>query len=560
MAIELLEQRIAPAGVIDVIVKNGALTLKTLPNGDGAESLSVRNGPNAGEYDLIVAPGTKLRVNGVELGDGQDYIVQGVTGLISVSLGAGDDTISFSSAKLPGGLNVDLGEGKNFFSISGGTVGSFSYKGGAGNDWVYLHSATVAGSVTVDAGSGYNQYGIGRILVAGDMVLKGGSGRDEITSSGTIASRIAGKFTATLGDGENFMNLAGALAVGRDVSITTGKGNDILYFACSDVIVGGNLAVNTGAGKDSTAFDLSSVLQVAKNFTLTSTGAPGETILQHVEAIHDVNVGGNLMLKSGTAATITQKVLSSLQDIAVAGAVSVSAGLGVATQTINADVLLSVGKGITLSALGGGTQSISTSVNGGIGGSSITGPVNISGGTGVFLGINGDVRGAVNITTGKSALQGGAQIGGFDAASVLRIHGPLKVKLNSVAGGEAQGVVLVNTVLSHTATLQGSVGADQFIFEEVLAMGAVKIDGGAGNDDLLVEKGTPLVGRTNFLHTFTFKGGAGDDEVQWGGDAGGAHEVFAAKQVTIDGGTGANTFTAGTGAIFFAPLKKLALA
>ena len=63
----MLESRIAPAAVIDVLVNAGSLTLKTLPSGDGAEYLSINNGTKAHEYVLDPDPGTKLRVNGVEL-------------------------------------------------------------------------------------------------------------------------------------------------------------------------------------------------------------------------------------------------------------------------------------------------------------------------------------------------------------------------------------------------------------------------------------------------------------------------------------------------------------
>jgi hypothetical protein len=559
--VEALESRIAPASLIDVIVNSGNLTLKTVTGSDGAESLNIINGANANEYVLDPSPGTKLRVNGVELADGEDFSVQDITGSISVSLGAGDDRLEAGNTRFGAGLKIDMGDGTNYVSLDGATASSFSFKGGANDDTVLLSKATIAGSVMMDLGAGKNSAFLGTgALIAGDLTIKGGVGTDEVfnNNSSPTPLRIGGKFTADLGDGDNYVALVGALNVGRDVSITSGKGTDSIGFnSGGDCAIGGNLTVNTGTGPDSTNLNVGGVFQVGKNLTINSAGSPGGAVLQKVRAGSDISIGGNLMFKSGRASTVTQEISSVDSDIAVAGSITFGGGSAQATQTVEAEHSLTVGKGVSLVAPGGGIQNLLSNTQDNSGNSRIIGPVSITGGTGINLMVDGDLHGPVKIQLGKTISGGAVRIGNLDPASIIRLHGPVTVDLNSQAGGVANEIKLSNATLGDSVTLLGGVGYDRFTFEDVLAMGLVKIDGGAGNDSLVVEKISALQGRSNFLGTVIFKGGTGDDQVAWGGDAGSKDEVFAAKLVTIDGGPGQDTFTAGSGATFFVPVKTL---
>src|SRR5262249_36972244 len=140
-----------------------------------------------------------------------------------------------------------------------------------------------------------------------------------------------------------------------------------------------------------------------------------------------------------------------------------------------------------------------------------------------------------------------------DAATSSRIHGLVTVNLNSQAGGEIHQVAIVNAVLSNSVTLSGNAGVDQFYLDDVLTYGAMKINGGAGDDDLIVEKAVTAPNMSHFLGTVSFVGGAGADEVQWGR----TQTLYAAKLVTLDGGADTDTFIRGTGAVFEVPVKLL---
>jgi len=549
--IEALESRIAPAGFIDVIVKNGALIMQTVPGDDGVETLRIINGPGTGEYLLDVSSGTRLRINGIDLLPDDDFVVKGITKSISVSLGAGNDVLSMASTQFGGTLKVDLGDGDNIFSLTRGSAASLAYQGGADEDLVFLAGATIPGSVSVNAGDGENLVDIGGVLFGGDLTVKAGDGPDYLTSVGAIPSRIAGKFSAALGDGDNTISLIARVIAGRDVSLTTGNGDDSIRFGGnSEYVFGGNLSINSGTGRDTIHLAAGSLL-VTKNLSLASGGLEGVPVTQRIETFLDLSVGGNLSLKSGSSGRIAQEVVSSFRDVSVGGSISFRAAGGETSQSITVDQALTVGKGISLLTTGeSGAQNVSTTIANGLGISSVSGPVNFVGAASVHLGLNGDVRGPVKITLDEAASGGVAQIGTADVNTVLRIHGPVTVNLNSQAGGTPDAVSLVNTTFNGCVTLLGGAGNDKFELADVQTFGALKINGGAGDDELRVERQTPLDGRSNFLGTVTFKGGAGDDDVYWGGDAE-KDTVFAAKLVTIDGGAGANTYTQGGNAIFF---------
>jgi hypothetical protein len=168
-SLEPLENRIAPAGLIDVSVSSaGILTLKTVPGLDGDESLSIE--PDAGG-GLLLSPvaGVTLRIGGTDFTTPQ--VVFGVQGL-TANLGAGVDGIGLLGVFLSKSVTVNLG-------------------GGTGNV-LGLNNTTVAGSVTVTGGSGADQIAfLGNVSVGGSFTAKLGGGVDVISSAATTTTASA---------------------------------------------------------------------------------------------------------------------------------------------------------------------------------------------------------------------------------------------------------------------------------------------------------------------------------------------------------------------------------
>src|SRR5260221_73358 len=104
-SIELLETRIAPAGVITVTVSGGVLTL----SGDvNANSVTV-NALDAGTVDLVPAAGTHLLFHGADsAGTVNVPVAQPV---LVAKLGGGADALTLNGTFA--GLSIDLGAAAN---------------------------------------------------------------------------------------------------------------------------------------------------------------------------------------------------------------------------------------------------------------------------------------------------------------------------------------------------------------------------------------------------------------------------------------------------------------
>ncbi|MDZ4287814.1 MAG: hypothetical protein U0984_07640, partial [Prosthecobacter sp.] len=93
-ALEALEPRLAPAGLIAVSVNSaGTLVLGTVAGQDGDESVTIDRLAN-GSYQLTPDANVTLRIGGVDYTTAQTLF--GVTGGLLANLGAGNDILTLN--------------------------------------------------------------------------------------------------------------------------------------------------------------------------------------------------------------------------------------------------------------------------------------------------------------------------------------------------------------------------------------------------------------------------------------------------------------------------------
>jgi hypothetical protein len=202
---------VAAAGNVTVSVVNGTVMIV----GDPANNVvGVSEGGANDELGIFGGDGTTI--NGDE-----SVLVTGMTGRVTIDLGAGDDDLEVGETpKFPSDLRIMLGDGNDELGLTDTyTMGILSISCGDGDD-------DVSGSV-VDAGK--------------TIKVIGGDGDDEILLGDLVSSgrgtRISG------GEGNDVVFLTGE--VPSATSITTGRGNDsvlidgVLFLNALTVRMGG---------------------------------------------------------------------------------------------------------------------------------------------------------------------------------------------------------------------------------------------------------------------------------------------------------------------------------
>jgi len=551
--IEPLEARIAPAGVVDVIVKNGGLTLKTI-SGDGDENLTITStGPGLFTIDPDAA--TTLRVNGMELTAGDPTNVTGIVKAIAISLGIGNDTLDFTG-NVGGKLTVDLGDGTNTLLLR---PGSF----------------------------------------AGDVTVKGGAGNDTVRATPAGLFFFGGKLSVALGEGANTLALATTTTVARDLLVTSGSGDDQLGIdGGNSFAVGGNLTFKSGKGDDTLTINMGDTLSVGKALSFSSLG--GFDVSQTITSQRGITVGGKLSLTAAADNMLTQTISASALGIHLAGGVSFTGKTGSdLTQTITADASeLLVGGAATFKGMAGdnvtqkldgrrlqlgavtfsasfppatvmipsesgpeqaiffdvGTQSIVSDALGSTSGSAIKGPVNISGGHDVTIAFEGEVRGPVTIKTAPTPDAAKVTLGASLANYTQRFLGPVKITMGG--GFASETVTFASSTFLGTVAVTGSKEASQLNVRDSVFFKPVTFNGGLGADVVNWETGS-LAGRDGrVLSTIKILGGAGADTLNLAGTTAADTALFLGL-ITFDGGADTDIFNPGTMAQLLLPVKQV---
>jgi hypothetical protein len=178
----------------------------------------------------------------------QTQTVTGVTN-ISVNLRAGNDRLTMNNVYLIGSIIVDME---------------------SGNDTVTLGNADVVSTqqdLDVDLGTGNDLLDGKRIFIAGDQILGGGDGDDDMIFDGfaspfTLGTSAAGSANWTGGNGDDTVHVVYAFIVGA-WTIDLGAGNDSLNVfgsaASGDVTYFGGAGID-GLTVDTNFFDANQLL------------------------------------------------------------------------------------------------------------------------------------------------------------------------------------------------------------------------------------------------------------------------------------------------------------
>jgi hypothetical protein len=499
-SIELLEARIAPAGIIDVFRKGTSLIFQASAGADGDSGLTLAA---SGQNGLLAQiNGTtafrfegELKANGASLNFADFF-----DGDVQVKLGIGDDSLQLIGT-FPGNVKADLGPGTNSLNASNThVVGNLTFKGGAGNDALGL----------------------------GD-------------------TRIGGNLIANLAGETNSLNLVGSLKVGKNFTLTGTGQNDSFFANGSSVSVLGNVTMKVASG--GMGFDVTESLYIGKNLSLTTkTGLV--SITQRVEALGDVIIGGSVKLAAGATTILIQTLASDNGRVAIGGNVSMtSKTIGqTGTQAVAAGSAVEVGGSVMLA---GSAKVSATLTQEGTVPSLIGGSVKMTGQSSVVVGILGTVAGSGTFVVGGD----GAPDIQLDPTGVSQQLTFGKTVSISVANPTLtnSSILLENIIFTKGLKVKDGTSNTTLTMNDTSVAGSFTADLGAGIDTINLDTKTAAVPAV-FYGPVLIKSGADNDmfRLTLVADA----SLVAWNTFVIDGGPGLDSVLSIGTTTFAVPVVK----
>ncbi len=564
--LEHLESKIAPAGVVNLTLANGVLTI----TGDGGANqlLFTMTGDHSWSVsDNVGAQDTEIKLNGVSqgftatipapasvkgnLGGGNDefaFIMAGISGSLALSGGDGDDKLTLNQAFIGDSATFDGGAGVDLLFTDELTIsGDLNLKGGTGTDGFSLKRLTAGKNVNIDMGTGSLQ---GELTtdsqIAGNVKITGATSASELAFVGVKGANvlIQGGLTISIGSGVSELFLGGGLADSVTVSgltkLTAGNADSGLILRGS-VLLHGGLNYAAGGGVN---LLITSDLVTLRTGAFTYTGGSGDDQL---------TLAGNDILLGTTNVTLGDganffKVTTTGQAV-INGSATLTAGKG------NDDI-----------------EFTSNSVK-------ITGLLKVTGGAGsnhlyvqptsggtigslAFLGGSGDDSLRLNSAAAADEL---AFIGAVNATMAAgnvsevtldksRLLGVFNVSSTALT---TETFRMEDTLVSGAVSLKINGSANASVrLDDVSLASSILIETGAGNDGVTFDNTAAGSTRTSvFAGAVKVLLGAGDADFFIGGRSGGGATfgcIFGGA-ILIDGGTGstdAADFMAGYGNTF----------
>jgi len=567
--LEILEPRLAPAGVVTLTTVNGVLTVTGTT--DSNNILITESAP--GEWRVMeTAPsGTTFRLNGAAavasvvmpaqntiqlnlLGGALDILQINnlkLAGDLNINGGDGVDQINIYTSHVVGKVGFDGGNGDDYFNMdtSSSIGGAVSLKGGAGADTVEFYGSQFGAGVTVDLGSGANGfYMSGTATVFGNLTISAAGtplGTQSVNIGGT--GSVGGNLTVKSTSSPLFMNLTATpgdnLRIGGGLTVQTGAGNDTINMA-NTLYVGGSFTINAGNGNNYLTQN-SGTLTAG---TIKYTGGTGADWLQFIGANVVTGAGTSINLGSGG---INRLDLSCTSSVRIAGALNLVGGTGVDDLIVQTPVLNITGT-LSFNAAAGTNSMTFKPVNANVGAVNYTGGngsdnidigdylsgavtrITVSGGITSSLGAGDNV-----MDLRDTVIQGAVRITSSSASTLLE-----RVRLN-------EAIILGNLDIN----LSGAAGSRVMVDDSTIN-GATVISTGAGNDTIEFESLAPGANLTTFVGSVRILMGSDADYFIAGASP------FAANQgvnflgtLLVDGGTSGDAagFQVGYGNAFAVP-------
>ncbi len=206
-----------------VSIQGAAGTNLGITGGDGSDAITLTN--------VSVAHATSITDNGAATLTVDHYS----TNVLAVSLGIGNDDVSFSNSTINSSANISTNFGNDVVSMDHVIVGTLSVNLGPGNDGLTLSfrhflfnlppavgdSYEIPAVVSIDAGDGNDSVALNTVD-ASPLTIMMGAGNDQLT----IDNTPRGDALLTGGDGADTMNLDTFAA--NSLNMISGLGNDTI--------------------------------------------------------------------------------------------------------------------------------------------------------------------------------------------------------------------------------------------------------------------------------------------------------------------------------------------
>lgn len=423
---ELLEKRLAPAGLVTALLSSG--TLKLI--GDSADNALTVKEIGLGAFEITGSAGTLISLNGGEAAD--SVTVAQVTKALNFDLKAGADTLTLHDITFAGSISAQLGAGNNALNLENLDLGgSLSITGGSDYDTVSALTGTlhIGGSTHFALGDGSNTVsftGLDSVFFGGAVSYTGGNLAESLmieAGSVEFASGLTMKTGLQTGDTLLSLNASGALRIGGPLTFQSATAHAASTVTLQgDVIeVQSGISIKHGSGSNTTLIQAAEHLTIGgavaitngnTYFASTNLNAPELSIAGSLTIINGtggkdnfltgaITVGGNVVINNGAGHAVTGISGTSLN---VGGSLSVTNGAGLANNEIFSDDIHIGGK-LTFSNAGTGTAS-----NGALGDNYLQ-AVHLK-------------AGAISIINGKGSFNTVLNIANGGAASVSIINGP----------------------------------------------------------------------------------------------------------------------------------------
>ncbi len=579
-SLEILEARIAPAGIVTVAYNagTGELTL----TGDTADNEVNVFQTGVGTHRIEAIGTTTLTAGGLVFqdigkltkltligGDGGDtFALANLRTLTVLSFdgGIGDDDLSGDNLSVRGDLNLSGGDGSDFMAFRGlstlvsGNVnvtdtadgmdavfvaqktaigGSILVTGGTGEEFLAFSAVSTVSvgkgiKVTDSAGGARVNFNtkellaIGKLPTGESILFTGGSGQNRIEFFGAGAT-LAGGIRMTggaLADAITFQNREGAvkigkLATGQSIFFDAGADEDSIALSSPILSLAGGLEFVGGDGENTVG------LEAPNGKTTIGKLATGQSI--------KFTGGADIDTLSTASAALT-----------LAGGIDFAGGADENTVSLSGpNGSVKIGKlatGQSIKYLGGAADDFLLTD---VAHLTTAGGIEFAGGDGaniVYLrGGNGDVV-LGKLVAGQSVLYSGGT-----GADDLRSDQPSVVMAGGIefTGGDGTnainfdngGLVKFGTIASGQSVKQtGGAGDDRLVLggRLVLLKGSVELTGGDGGNLLDLDGAAVSVGKTAAGVSVLLTGGTGADTIDL------ADNLTLGGALTLDGGAGSD--------------------
>lgn len=587
-SIEPLEQRIAPAGLVNVVFSHGLLTISGADGADHDVSI-VKTGFNTfrvqgNATDIDTAGVAAKNFHGVltgvliEGGSGADtFAVSNLAPLKTFTFhgNAGVDALSTANlvTTVGGRVDIDLGSeagSVNFFGSHTTIHGALNIDlGGGGTAGLRSAVTVVDGNVTVTGGAQSDELAVtgDSALFRHQLIFNGNGGDDSFKALGTTL-KVLGTVTIDGGGGSNhflfgadYHKFGSALTPGV-VDLKLGVGPGDVTFLGKGTTVLGELKIDLGTG-GGTALLESKVTTVGKSVQITG-GAGDDTVMFDGRT----SIGGGLSFV-GDVGVDSLKATGGL--LSVKGATSMDGGLDASAFEVNVVTLALA----SLTVTGGSLNDTVSIIADGL----VTGDVSL------LLGTDG-TGGSSTTLQSRAGLANGLKFGGnltidmvgptVDFLTIANIQvakafvaqtgedvSTVSIsKLNVLKGftlgtGAGADVANLDNIKALDFSFDAGVGADVVNIDN-FRVRDFSVDTGTGADELRIERNAAFLGTSTVLGNATILTGIGADQIRIGDGSDHANlKVSFLGSMLLDAGDGANMRNDILGSNFFEMIPQI---